>query len=361
MVAMLVAAVAVAAIAAGARLLSSRPLPPPFGPSSNGLIAFDTHDAIGVANADGTGVRILVADRPGASSATWSPDGTKLAFYSEPPEVAPTEVWVVNADGSHLVRLAADLWISTDKRPSWSPDGRRLVVSAESGPNRNDERLFIVSVDGSDLHDVGPPHPENPIRRLLPSWSPDGRWIAFAGIVVSKPLPAARLYVIRPDGSDEHALPTAGRFGFDPPGAEWLGDPEHEKLVYSAGETEGTRDVYVFDLDSGRESRISSAATWEFGPSWSPDGSRIAWYDAGDSRGPALKIALAAGTGSTTTLYGTGIGGAFVRWSPDGTKLLGTSQDNTTVVLVSIDGTQPPVRIPHVAGQGSPAWQRIAP
>jgi Tol biopolymer transport system component len=359
--AILLLSLAAAAIAVGSRLLPTRSLPPPFGPAGNGLIAFDTHAAVLVANADGSGVRPLVSDLPGASSATWSPDGTKLAFYSEPPEVAPTELWVVDADGTHLTRLAADLWMSSDKRPSWSPDGRQLVVSAESGPNRNDERLYIVSVDGGEMRQLGQEHPQDPIRRLLPAWSPDGQWIAFQGIVASKPLPAVRLYLIRPDGRDERLLPTAGRYGFDPPGAEWLGDPLQEKLVYSAGETEDARDIYAFDVEAGRETRISAANTWEFGPAWSPDGGRIAWYDTGDSRGPVLKIANAAGNGGTTTLSGRGIGAAFVHWSPDGARLYGASLGNTAVVVLIIDGSEPPMMIRHVAGQGWPTWQRVAP
>lgn len=357
----LIVALAAAAVVGGSRLLPPRPLPPPFGPAANGLIAFDTHGAVMVANPDGTGVRTLVADRPGASSATWAPDGTRLAFYAEPPEVGPTEIWIVDADGSHLARLAADLWIASDKRPSWSPDGRRLVISAESGPNRNDERLFILNVDGSAMSEVGSTHPRDPIRRLLPSWSPDGQWIAYEGIAMSEPLPAARLYVIRPDGSDEQVLPTAGRYGFEPPGAEWLGDAARERLVYTAGESEDTRDVYVFDVATGRETRISRAATWEFGPSWSPDGNRIAWYDAGDSRGPAIRIASADGLGDITTLYATGIGAAFVRWSPDGTRLYGASEGNTALIVVSVDGSGPVKVIPHAAGQGWPTWQRVAP
>ena len=353
----LVLSLAVGAIAVGARLLPSRPLPSPFGPAANGLVAFDTHAAIFVANADGSGVRPIVS-LPGASSPTFSPDGTRLAFYSEPPEEAPTTVYVANADGSNPIVVASNLWISTDKRPSWSPDSRQFVVSAESGPNRNDERLFIISADGSGIFPLGEDHPTDPLRRLWPSWSPDGAWIAFQGIASSLSPDESRLYLIRADGRDEHKLLISARFLGSP--ASWQPIPTHSKLAFSAGLSAMTQDVLVYDPDTDRAVQISRDARNEGGPAWSPDGQRIAWWVAESESTGSIRIANKDGIGAQATLLANGINGRPA-WSPDGTKIYSSNFERTSLIVITLDGSEPPIVVPHAEGQGMPTWQRIAP
>ncbi|MBN2798084.1 MAG: Tol-Pal system beta propeller repeat protein TolB [Deltaproteobacteria bacterium] len=55
----------------------------------------------------------------------WSPDGTQIAFVGRDPRF---DVFVVNADGSHMVRITQDQGDNED--PSWSPDGRYLIFSS---------------------------------------------------------------------------------------------------------------------------------------------------------------------------------------------------------------------------------------
>jgi hypothetical protein len=84
----------------------------------------------------------------------------------------------------------------------WSPDGQKIVLTNHSGVGENRE-IFIVNVDGTGL------------RRLTlggdPTWSPDGRQIAFTRFE-----PGQHLYVINADGSGER-LVLGGRWRvFDP-------------------------------------------------------------------------------------------------------------------------------------------------
>jgi serine/threonine protein kinase/Tol biopolymer transport system component len=91
----------------------------------------------------------------------FSPDGHRLAFVSE--RSGSREVWVSNADGTGASQLTSFRG-PTAGRPSWSPDGRLLafhangihVVAAGGGPSRR------VTDDGE-----------------VPSWSADGRSIYF--------------------------------------------------------------------------------------------------------------------------------------------------------------------------------------
>ncbi len=115
-------------------------------------------------------VRQLTHDRRGLVAAAWSPDGSRLAaFRFESPRA--TALYIVHEDGSLGRRLAS----AVDGEPSWSPDGRRIaykrdhviVVERTSGPGG---RLIIhtglPSTVGTDV-----------------TWSPDGSQIAFVGAI----------------------------------------------------------------------------------------------------------------------------------------------------------------------------------
>ena len=89
-------------------------------------------------------------------------------------------LYVVRVRDARVVRLAA-----AARYGDFSPSGRRVVYSRETGG------LFTVALDGSGRrHLTG--------DGVMPRWSPDGRWIAFQA--------GSRIDLIRPDGSDRHAL-----------------------------------------------------------------------------------------------------------------------------------------------------------
>jgi hypothetical protein len=144
---LLLIAMLLLAVALVETLGSAPRLPAPFGPAANGLIAYDTNAVIFVANPDGTGIRPLVETVPNAAAPMFSPDGTKLAFWGDD---SPDSLYVVNADGSGLRKVSGDLWIATSRLPSWSPDSRSIAFSAETGPDRFNERIYVVDLPIDD-------------------------------------------------------------------------------------------------------------------------------------------------------------------------------------------------------------------
>jgi len=91
----------------------------------------------------------------------FSPDGQKLAFVSE--RSGTREVWVSNADGGEPVQLTS-FGGPFAGRPSWSPDGRFLAFHADG--------IHVIAVAGGHARrvtDFGE----------MPSWSADARWIYF--------------------------------------------------------------------------------------------------------------------------------------------------------------------------------------
>jgi Tol biopolymer transport system component len=353
----LVAAALLLALVAGAIAVGSRLLPPPppslpFGPGLNGLLAWDTNSKIYVAGPDGSSPHPLVGDLPTAASATWSPDGTRLALWAEG---SPDALFVVSADGVDRVRVAGDLWVSTDKRPAWSPDSRQLVFSAESGPNRFDEDLWIVNADGTGLHRVAPAGGEARLRRLLPAWSPDRRWISFQGSS-SATAQESHFYVIHPDGTGEHELRLPARL-FWPPGPQWQPTLDAPRLAFGGSADPPAASIFVYDVDSDELKIVGEGTAGSASPAWSPDGTRLAWYMADGGR-----IAIAAIDGSVPVrMIPTGGIVGPIAWSPDGSRIVGSSIDRTVVIMISADGTGKPTSIPHEQSQGYPTWQWVAP
>jgi len=123
------------------------------------------HDEISVMNADGTGQRLLTHTAANAANEepAWSPDGTRIAYSATKPQEG---IYVMNADGSNSVRVAATSVL--DVFPAWSPDSSQIVFAYQ-----ND--LWVVGAGGGA--------PVQLTHRNIPTsgphWSPDGSQILF--------------------------------------------------------------------------------------------------------------------------------------------------------------------------------------
>jgi Tol biopolymer transport system component len=107
-----------------------------------------------------------------------SPDSSRVAFQRVYNNSERVEIWVMNADGTHLHRL-----LSSGRRwgdPYFSPDGSKILVQvyderANQGRNSNE---YVMNADGTNLRPVT----HEPLGSFAFSgdWSPDGRHIVYA-------------------------------------------------------------------------------------------------------------------------------------------------------------------------------------
>lgn len=248
----------------------------------------------------------------------WSPNGTHLAFLRGHVGGAITRsnlsLYVINADGTHLRRLARCGDCNYWSQVAWSPDGGRIVFSGEDGLN-----LAGVST-GAQLRLT---------RSRLdvdPAWSPDGSTIVFGRgntLYSIKPARSAAIELATVGGAVDHPAwaPTGTRIVFDGPDRIYAVDPDGSNLELLRGGSRG-----------------SGPGT----PSWSPDASRIVFFNTPGSPGrftAEVWVMKPDGNHARRLYHARCCVSSWYppRWSPDGKSIAFAVDDG--VLVMRTDGT----------------------
>src|SRR5207245_6158575 len=140
--------------------------------------------------------------------------------------------------------------------PMWSPDGKHIVFARCS--NAAGCHIWTIAADGSALKKLPSACPaQGPCDENSPSYSPDGRKIAFAfayGPVDEKldQIKFAQLYVMNADGTSPHAVTSFAAFSGDASMGVW--SPDGKQLLFErgtnkAGKPPSSRALFVINTD----------------------------------------------------------------------------------------------------------------
>ena len=326
-------------VESGEETLLARGSDPTWSPDGS-RIAFIRDGNLYVIDVDGTGeTKITNPTQPFVASPHWLPDGSRLLFSFAPP--FEESVYVISADGG------ADLKLADGYAPVWSPDGERIAfVGGSTGLSLSGESdIYVMNRDGTGVRKLA----RYGWSDLIPqcfwwstwSWSPDGELIAYDDMA------AEHIYLATVEGEAE---PRSLTGGFGP---TW--SPDGSRIAFSTWrpgweEAKAGCTIQLTNVEGERETEELTAGE---SASWSPDGRRIAFLRDGD-----LFVINADGTGERKLADTAKDWGlledpgyrAEPRWSPDGSRLLASPAGD--IVLIDVDdGQARPVASGH-----DPVW-----
>ena len=256
----------------------------------------------------------------------WSPDGTRLAFLTEPNETK--ELWVMGSAGESPRRLATGVigkasrqWFPDNRHiavtaivgrdtvvaivdasgtaamrrlttgkgehrdPTLSPDGKRIAFSSSRDGNRE---IYVMNADGTDQRRLT----DNAASDGSPAWSPDGSSIVF----VSDRENSKDIYRIRPNGSGLQRLTVGAQSTRDLP--RWSPDGKYLAIQMARG---ANYDIGVITLATGRLADVAASPEYDGSFDWAPDGESLAFISGGPNAEALFVVGRAGGTARRIT------------------------------------------------------------
>ena len=360
LLALLLAAVLAAAI--GAFFLRE----PTTVPGHNGAIVYSIgpngHQAVtSVAiDPDGQGLHPIEAGRCPA----YSRDGKALAWMSY--EDAGAVLNIADAGGAVARRMLLVQSAQQSVPFELSPDGSQVAWIKPTTSEPPGSELWVAPIGGSSGSRVASASSEPGQSLGSPTWSPDGRWIAFATYARDAGSGDTRrtaIDVIAVDGSERRRV--SKRPG---PTDVLAWSPDSQSLVYVGwpDEAAAASDIFVIGVDGTGDRNLTGSPAAEREPAWSPDGAFLAFRTSVAGETPRLATLQLAGATSSPPALGPEA--EWFVWSPDGRELLwpevvAVDAETNRTTLRSIDRAfgEPPRTLQVVDGLivCTPTWQRV--
>jgi Tol biopolymer transport system component len=243
----------------------------------------------------------------------------------------PAGIFVIRPNGTGERRVYRPAFDDAPLDPAWSPDATQIAFV----PGSPRGGIWAMRGDGSRQRRVTPGRGDP----LFPSWSPGGRFIAFADLGTTG-TGLHDLFRVRSNGSGLRRLT---RTPVEESHPAWA--PNGAEIVYERG-----RDLWHMRLDGSRQRLLLRNAS---SPSWSPGGTHVAFVRRGD---PWIVARDGTGEKRVVEFERPQLG---VAWSPDGRWLVCAPVDRGELMLVRPDGSglRPLTNAPGY-GHSWPSWQR---
>jgi WD40-like Beta Propeller Repeat len=171
-------------------------------------------------------------------------------------------LWQVNANGTGLTRLTSDPDVT---HPSYSPDGG-TVAYASGG------QIWRLGVTGDPVQVTSLP---TGAQAEDPTWSPNGKWIAFSATVG----PYHDLFKVSPQGGAVTRITWAASFGCSAYNPAW--SPDSSTIAYQRADSPniGCSTVGIYLQKLGQKPTAFKAPATAHSPSFTADGAHLLYLD----------------------------------------------------------------------------------
>ncbi len=227
------------------------------------------------------------------------------------------------------------------------PDDNGLIAFG------HDSALWVVAADGSGARPLAVPGEGASFGYDWPAWSANGAKLAVGRFEGGR----TDIWTMTATGTGlVNRTATHGRHNLEP---TW--SPDGSKIAFVGyAESEREADIWVMGADgSGLMNLTGSPLVSESGPAWSPDGARIA-FAASPVSGPSILrpdvwVMNADGSGAVNLTSTPAVVDRTPAWSPDGTKI--AFQRDRSIWVMRPDGSAAAqLSTPGGDADGDPAW-----
>lgn len=277
-----------------------------------------------------------------------------IAFSSN--RAGSADLWLMKLDGSDPVQLTSEP--GDELMPSWSSDGRRLAFASSAQAGKSFSDICVIDVDGTGLQNLTR---TDDASEHAPSWSPDGSRIVYT----SENTAGSRIFVMDSGGGGHQELTNSGWW------PDW--SPDGERIVYTSTLGSKYEQLWVMDIGGTNNFQLTSdTSLGSFEPAWSPDGRSIAFVSSRDGLPNAsnpvdwneeIYVMTADGAQTRRVTMIAGNDHWPPAWSPDSQQLLFTADgaaQNPEIVAVDLSTLETTNLTTSGAHDLFPAWRGSA-
>jgi alpha-tubulin suppressor-like RCC1 family protein len=243
------------------------------------------------------------------------------------------DLWTIDADGRNLTRLTKTSK-GEESAPAWSPDGSTLAYVIDGSD------IYVAGADGSGATDITAVSLAGTYDATYgnycdsdPTWSPDGKLIAFSTVADDCTGAAGLLFKMAPSGENRKVIEADydGLLGGDTDPA-W--SPDGRRIVFTRSDSlrmasgPYVNNLFTLDARTGKVLRQLTKSGDSTQAAWSPDGKRLVFAS------PHEKIAVMSPTAGNPKVLAPGSAPA---WSPNGQLIVFV--DARGIELIRPNGT----------------------
>ena len=218
------------------------------------------------------------------------------------------DIYLMNPDGSEMERITRHR--AMDIAPQWSPTGEQILFASDRDRFRLSWDLYLMDADGSNVRRIF----AKSVDRRSADWSPDGEWIAYNRWEQGKYF----IYIAPIDGETEERMAIGSSPSWSPDGTE---------IAFIEGGTRDPKRISILNVKTGKHKFFfpPKGPDWVRHVAWAPTGDKFAfsWNKVpGNFEAETIYIVNRDGTGVRQVINKDGGYAVEPSWSPAADALL---------------------------------------